>query len=48
MDRNSESYVLETPNEIELTPYDPELAVQMEIANEVMREDRSVLRQLVL
>ncbi len=39
-------FVLETPNGIELTPYDPELARQFEIAEQVMREDRDVLRKL--
>lgn len=39
-------YVLETPNGIELVPYDPEFAGQMEAAEQVMREDRDVLRKL--
>ena len=39
-------YVLETPNGIELVPYDPEFALQMETAERVMREDRNVLRKL--
>ena len=39
-------YVVETPNGIELTPYDPKFAEQMKIAERVMREDRDVLRQL--
>jgi putative addiction module antidote len=39
-------YVLETPNGFELTPYDPEFVRQMEVAEEVMREDRNVLRKL--
>ena len=39
-------YVLETPNGIELTPYDPEFAEQMEVAENVMRESRDVLRKL--
>jgi putative addiction module antidote len=39
-------YVLETPNGIELTPYDPQFAAQMEAAERVMREDRDVLRKL--
>ena len=39
-------YVLETPNGIELTPYDPEFAEQMEVAEDVMRESRDVLRKL--
>ena len=39
-------YVLETPNGIELVPYDPKFAEQMETAERVMREDRDVLRKL--
>lgn len=38
--------VIETPRGIELTPYDPEFAAQMEIAEQVMREDRDALREL--
>lgn len=39
-------YALETPNGIELTPYDPEFAEQLEAAKLVMREDRDALRKL--
>jgi putative addiction module antidote len=39
-------YVLETPRGIELTPYDPEFARQMDVAEAVMREDRDTLRKL--
>jgi putative addiction module antidote len=39
-------YVSETRNGIELTPYDQEFAAQMLIAEQVMREDRDVLRVL--
>jgi putative addiction module antidote len=39
-------HVLETPGGIELTPYDPEFAAQIEIAEEVMRSDRNVLKKL--
>jgi putative addiction module antidote len=39
-------FAVETPNGIELTPYDEEFATQMEIAERVMREDRDVLRKL--
>jgi putative addiction module antidote len=39
-------YVLETPGGIELTPYDPEFARQMDLAEGVMREDRDALRKL--
>ncbi len=39
-------YVTETPEGIRLSPYDPEFAAQLDIAEEVMREDRDVLRKL--
>lgn len=39
-------YAIETPNGIELTPYDAEFAEAMAIAEKVMREDRDVLRKL--
>jgi hypothetical protein len=39
-------HVVETPNGVELTPYNPEFAAQLAIAEEVMRTDRDVLRQL--
>ncbi len=39
-------HVLETPNGIELTSFDPEFARQMDVAEKVMREDRDILRKL--
>lgn len=39
-------YVVETRQGIELTPYNPEFAAQMEAAERVMREDRDALRKL--
>ncbi len=39
-------YAIETPNGIELTPYDPEFAAQMEVAEGVMRRRRNMLRKL--
>ncbi|MBN4066525.1 hypothetical protein JYU14_00365 [Simkania negevensis] len=39
-------YPIETPNGLELTPYDPTFAKQMEIAEAIMKEDRDVLRKL--
>lgn len=38
-------HIVETPTGIELTP-DPTFAQQMEVAEQVMREDRDVLRKL--
>jgi putative addiction module antidote len=39
-------HVLETPNGVELTSFDPVFAHQMDVAERVMREDRDVLRRL--
>ena len=39
-------HVIETENGIELTPYDPELDAQMAVAEDIMREDRELLRML--
>jgi putative addiction module antidote len=46
VDKGDSLYVVETPNGIELTPYDPDFAAQVEVAERVMREDRDVLRKL--
>jgi len=46
VDRGDTLYVIETPTGIELTPYNPEFAAQIEVAERVMREDRDVLRKL--
>jgi putative addiction module antidote len=39
-------YVLETPEGIQLTPYDQDFADQMKAARRVMKENRDVLRRL--
>lgn len=39
-------YVIETPNGVELTPYRPDFAAQMDAAESVMRENRDVLKKL--
>lgn len=46
VDKGDLLHVVETPNGIELTPYDPEFDAQMEVAERVMREDRDVLLKL--
>ena len=46
VDRGDELMVLETPDGIMLTPFNPELARQMEVAEKIMREDRELLRKL--
>jgi putative addiction module antidote len=39
-------FAIETSKGIELTAYNPEVAEQMKIAEQVMREDRDALRKL--
>ena len=39
-------YIIETPSGVELTPYDPAFAAQMEEAEDIMREDRDILKKL--
>jgi putative addiction module antidote len=46
VERGDQLYVVETPQGIELSVYDPEFAAQMEEAERVMREDRDVLHEL--
>lgn len=38
--------VIESTQGILLSPYDPEFELQMDLAEEIMREDRDVLRKL--
>ena len=46
VDKGDALYATELPDGVKLTPFDPELADQMEVAERVMREDRNVLRKL--
>ena len=46
VDKGDSLYATELPDGVKLTPFDPELADQMEVAERVMREDRNVLRKL--
>ena len=39
-------YASELPDGIKLTPFDPNLAGQMEVAEKVMRKRRTLLRKL--
>jgi len=39
-------YVTETPDGVQLTPYDEKFIRVMEAANQIMRENRDVLRKL--
>jgi putative addiction module antidote len=38
--------VIETTRGVELTAYDPEFERQMDLAEDIMREDRDVLKKL--
>jgi putative addiction module antidote len=44
--KGDELCFMEAPDGFVLTPYDPEFAEVMEAAEQVMREDRDVLRAL--
>ena len=46
VDKGDELHALETPDGIRLTVYDPELARQMDVAEEVMRKRRTLLHKL--
>ena len=46
MKKGDELYVLETPDGIKLTAYNPTFAEQMAVAEEVMHKDRNLLRRL--
>ena len=39
-------FPVRTPNGIELRRVDPEFAEQMQLAREIMRKDRAILREL--
>lgn len=39
-------YVIETPGGIELTPYRPDFARQLDLAEDIMRENRDILKKL--
>ena len=46
LEKGDELYVLETPDSIRLTTFDPVFAAQMEVAEKIMRDDRDLLRKL--
>lgn len=46
LEKGDELYVLETPDGIRLTTFDPTLAEQMEVADRVMRKRRALLHKL--
>ncbi|WOB48560.1 AbrB/MazE/SpoVT family DNA-binding domain-containing protein [Xanthomonas hydrangeae] len=44
--KGDELYAMETPDGIKLTAFDPTLAAQMEVAEQVMRNRRTLLHKL--
>ncbi len=48
VDKGDTLYVVETPAGIELTAYRPDFAAQMDAAEEIMRDNRDVLKKLAL
>lgn len=46
VEKGDSLYISETPDGIQLTPYDEDFAEEMEAARRVMRKNRDVLRKL--
>lgn len=46
LEKGDELHALETPDGIRLTVYDPTLAEQMDVAEQVMRDRRTLLNKL--
>jgi putative addiction module antidote len=46
VEKGDSLYVVETPTGIELTSYRPDFATQMDMAEQIMRDNRDVLRKL--
>lgn len=46
VEKGDQVHVTETPNGIEIVPFDPVLSKQMEVAHKVMRKHRDVLKKL--
>ncbi|NYI18947.1 putative addiction module antidote [Xanthomonas arboricola] len=46
LSKGDELYALETPDGIKLTAFDPTLAAQMDVAEQVMRDRRTLLNKL--
>ena len=46
LEKGDELHALETPDGIRLTVYDPTLADQMDVAEQVMRDRRTLLNKL--
>ena len=46
LEKGDELFALETPDGVRLTAYDPVLVAQMEVAERVMRDRRTLLNKL--
>jgi putative addiction module antidote len=46
IEKGDELAVVETPNGVELSPFDPDFAAKMKIARRVSRKYRNALREL--
>ena len=46
LQKGDELYVVETTDGIRLSPYDPQLAAQMQVAEQVMHRRKTLLRKL--
>ena len=46
LQEGDELHLIETPNGLELTPYDPEFEAQMTSAEKVLKKYRNTLREL--
>ena len=46
VDKGDSLYATELPDGVKLTPFDPELADQMDVAERVMRRRRTLLNKL--
>ena len=46
VDKGDSLYATELPDGVKLTPFDPELSDQMEVAERVMRRRRTLLNKL--
>lgn len=46
LEKGDALYAIELPDGIKLTPFDPNLAEQMEVAERIMRKRRALLKKL--
>ncbi len=46
VEKGDELYAVETPDGVRLSVFDPTLAAQLEVAEQIMREDRQILHKL--